>query len=79
MKKKKSDKIVDKISKSVNVSFNSGGSGGITTRISLPSLWLQQMGINVDDKKAEITFHPRTKKITIRKMSSETSIDDSKD
>lgn len=68
-------KEVTKETREVNVVLSTGGKGGISPRVTFPYAWFEHMGMNEIDKKVEITYSPRTKKITIRKKSSEAPID----
>lgn len=74
-KKKNSKKEIVKETRNANIMLHNGGTGGISPRISIPYLWLKHMGIEKNDRAVEITYSPRTKKITIRKKSSEVPID----
>ena len=47
--------------------FTRTGISSITPRVSLPTVWVKHMGLSTDDKDLELTYSPRTKKITIRK------------
>lgn len=73
-KKRTSKKEIVKETRNLNVMFASDGKGHYATRISLPSTWLEHMGISPDDREAEVTYSPRTKKITIRKKGSEEEV-----
>lgn len=70
-KKRTQKKEIVKETRDANIMLHTGGTGGISPRISLPYLWLKHMGIETNDRAVEITYSPRTKKITIRKKSSE--------
>lgn len=70
-KKRTRKKEIVKETRDANITLSTGGSGGISPRVSLPYLWLEHMGIVANDRAVEITYSPRTKKITIRKKSSE--------
>ena len=72
-KKRTSKKEVVKETRILNVMFPLDGKGNYTTRMSLPSTWFEHMGINPNDRETEVTYSPRTKKITIRKKGSEES------
>lgn len=72
-KKKTQKKQIVKETRDISVTLGTGGTGGITPRIFLPYSWLKHMGVETDDRRMEITYSPRTKKITIRKKSSEVS------
>lgn len=47
--------------------FTRTGISSITPRVSLPTMWVKHMDLSTDDKDLELTYSPRTKKITIRK------------
>ena len=59
--------------------FVRSGRGTETPRMTFPMIWIKDMGIDLNERDLEVTYHPRTKKISIRKKSSETSIDDNED
>lgn len=46
--------------KDYNVSFNksggTAGSGGMTTRVTLPITWFRDMGVTIDDRQIKATF-----------------------
>lgn len=75
-KKRKNSKNVIKETREAKITIGTGGTGGISPRVGLPFLWLEHMGITKENREIEISYSPRTKKITIRKKSSETSKDD---
>ncbi len=74
-KRKITKKEVVKETRNLNVMFASTGTGGVTARMSLPTTWFAHMGINPDDRETEVTYSPRTKKITIRKKESDVTTD----
>lgn len=74
-KKKRALKKIVKETRNLNVMFASDGKGHYATRMSLPSTWFEHMGLNPDDRETEVTYSPRTKKITIRKKGSEVLTD----
>lgn len=49
--------------KESKILFNKGGSGGYTSRVTLPINWLKQLNVDIDNKDVKITFDG--KKITI--------------
>lgn len=56
--------------KKKKVSFNKSGTGGITPKITLPSKWLERMGITEDEREVEMEYKESEKKgkrIIIRK------------
>ena len=72
-KRRTQKKEIVKETRELNVMFAKCGSGGISPRITIPAIWLEHMGITPDDRETEITYSPRTKKITIRKKGSNVS------
>ena len=40
----------------LNISFNKSGSGSYTPRISLPATWINEMGIDKENRKVSVTF-----------------------
>lgn len=39
-----------------NKSGGTSGQGGYTTRVTLPILWIKQMGISQEDREVKISF-----------------------
>lgn len=74
-KKKNSKKEIVKEVRESKLIFTRTGISSITPRVSLPTMWVKHMGLSTDDKDLELIYSPRTKKITIRKKSSEVPID----
>lgn len=77
-KKRTQKKEVVKESRDIKIMFSETSNGYINARVSLPLSWLKDMKIskeNEEDRTTEMTYSPRTKKITIRKKSSEVPID----
>lgn len=72
-KKRTQKKEIVKEIRDLKISFNKAGNGGITPKISLPSIWIKHMGLDLDERDVEVIYSPRTKKITIRKKSSNVS------
>lgn len=68
-KKTSSKKEIVKETRDLKVMFAKSGNGYMNTRMTFPLAWFQHMGINPDDRDTEVTYSPRTKKITIRKKS----------
>lgn len=56
-------------SRKINVMFQKSGSGSISTRISVPKSWIDQMGITKENRGILIEFDG--KKIIIRKPEDE--------
>ena len=50
----------------VNVMFQKGGSGSISTRVALPKSWIDKMGITTDQREVTIEFDGE--RIEVRKM-----------
>lgn len=36
--------------------FNKTGAGNITPRITLPAVWVKQLGLDIDNREVKITF-----------------------
>lgn len=66
-KKRTSKKEIVKEVRESKLIFTRTGISSITPRVSLPTMWVKHMGLSTDDKDLELTYSPRTKKITIRK------------
>ena len=50
---------------SFNKSGGTAGKGGITNRITIPTTWIKEMGISLEDREIPATFNGN--KITIEK------------
>lgn len=50
----------------LNISFNKSGSGSITPKISLPSTWIREMGLDKENRKVEVVFE--NDEIKIKKL-----------
>lgn len=66
-------KEIVKETRDLKMMFSKSAKGTNTPRLAFPMLWIKDMGINLDDRDTEVTYSPRTKKITIRKKSSKVS------
>ncbi|MGL5982810.1 MAG: hypothetical protein ACRCZR_05735, partial [Cetobacterium sp.] len=65
-----------KETRDIKIMFSETNNGYVNARVSLPISWLKDMKIskeNDKDRITEMTYSPRTKKITIRKKGSEVS------
>lgn len=51
----------------LNVSFYKSGTGGVSSRISLPKKWMDLLGIDSENKKVEVVFDEEQQKIIIYK------------
>ena len=51
----------------LKISFGKSGSGGVTTKISIPKSVLDKMGVTQEEREVELEFNETTKEITIRK------------
>ena len=51
----------------LNVSFYKSGTGGTSSRISLPKKWMDQLGIDPENKMVEVIFDEEEQKIIIYK------------
>ncbi|MGL5592428.1 hypothetical protein [Cetobacterium sp.] len=77
MEQKKSrtqKKEIVKETREIKIMFSETNNGYVNARVSLPLSWLKDMKIskeNDEERTTEMTYSPRTKKITIRKKSSE--------
>ena len=72
-KRRTQKKELVKETRNLKISFNKACNGGLTPKVSLPIMWVQHMGLDLDERDIEVTYSPRTKKITIRKKSSNVS------
>lgn len=73
-KKRASKKEVVKETREIKIMFSETNNGYVNARVSLPLSWLKDMKIskeNDEDRTTEMTYSPRTKKITIRKKGAE--------
>lgn len=77
-KKKNTKKKIEKETREYRIIYSNSGNGYTGAKISLPFEWLEDMGISPDDRNVDITYRPRTKTLSIKKKSSETSIEDDK-
>lgn len=50
----------------LNITYNKSGSGSISTRISLPKTWIDNMNVTPEDRSVKVTF--KNNKITIEKL-----------
>lgn len=50
----------------LRVMFVKSGAGNITPRITLPAVWVREMGINDNDRKVKVSFE--NNKIIIEKF-----------
>lgn len=55
---------------SFNKSGGTAGKNGLTTRITIPKSYIDDMGITQDDREVEIMYCKETKTLTIKKKSS---------
>lgn len=51
--------------RNLKISFNKGGSGSITPRLSLPAIWIKEMGLDLENREVEVAFE--NNEILIRK------------
>ncbi|WP_317412659.1 AbrB/MazE/SpoVT family DNA-binding domain-containing protein [Clostridium baratii] len=49
----------------LKISFNKSGRGSITPKMTLPAVWIKEMGINIENREVEVVFE--NKEIIIRK------------
>lgn len=49
----------------LRVSFNKSGAGNLTPRLSLPAIWIKEMGVDLNDREVEVVFE--NNEIIIRK------------
>lgn len=42
--------------KDLKITFNKGGSGSITPRLSLPAKWIREMGLDQDNREIKARF-----------------------
>lgn len=62
---------IERESRKLKISFRVNGSGSTDARITLPISWVRDMKINGEEREVEVFYSPRTKKISIKKWSSE--------
>ncbi|MBC2856833.1 hypothetical protein H3N56_10310 [Cetobacterium sp. 2A] len=74
-KKRTRKKEVIKEIRDIKIMFSETSNGYVNARVSLPLSWLKDMKVTQDDRETEMTYSPRTKKITIRKKGSEVKED----
>lgn len=75
VKKRTLKKQLVKETRDIRITFTKSGTGYRKAVVFIPVAWLDHMGINEEDRTTEMTYSPRTKKINIKKKSSETSTD----
>ena len=51
----------------LNISFYKAGNQGISTRMTLPKKWVQNLGVTPEDRAVEVSFDEKTKAIIIKK------------
>ena len=51
----------------LKISFGKSGSGGITTKLSIPKSVLDKMGVTSEEREVEFEYNETSKEITIRK------------
>lgn len=56
----------DKNKRKIKVMMPSSGSGSLSPRLSLPTVWVKDMGIDKDDRTVELTYSDGI--ITIKKL-----------
>lgn len=57
--------------RTMNLIYNKDGHGSMTTKISVPKKWADDMGFKVDDREAELVYDFEKKEITIKKKEGE--------
>ena len=50
----------------INMMFQKGGSGSVTTRLAIPKTWVDKMGVTQDEREVIVEFDGE--RITVRKM-----------
>ena len=50
----------------INMMFQKGGSGSVTTRLAIPKSWVDKMGVTQDEREVIVEFD--AERITVRKM-----------
>lgn len=73
--KKNTKKKIEKETRRYKVSYTKKDQNSFSTKIFVPLEWLEDMGLNPNDRIVEVTYRPRTKTLSIKK-SSKTSKDD---
>ncbi|MBC6003389.1 MAG: AbrB/MazE/SpoVT family DNA-binding domain-containing protein [Paraclostridium sp.] len=51
----------------LNIMFAKSGSGGKTTRLTLPMKWIKSMDITEDERSVEVIYDDEDKSIIIKK------------
>jgi hypothetical protein len=51
--------------RNLKISFNKSGAGNLTPKISLPAVWIKEMGIDLENREVEVIFE--NNEIVIRK------------
>lgn len=72
-KRRTQKKEIVKETRELKLLFSKSGAGNLSPRVSLPLPWIKHMGMDLDERDIEVTYSPRTKKITIRKKGSNVS------
>ena len=54
--------------RNLKIAFNKSGAGNITPRISLPAVWIKEMGIVLEDREVEVIFENNEIVIKKRKL-----------
>lgn len=50
----------------INMMFQKGGSGSVTTRLAIPKSWVDKMGVTQEEREVVVEFDGE--RITVRKM-----------
>lgn len=51
--------------RNLKITFSKNGAGNLTPRISLPAVWIKEMGIDLENREVEVIFD--NNEIVIRK------------
>lgn len=51
----------------LKIMFAKSGNGFLTTRLSVPKAWVDDMEITQDEREVEVEYNTETKEITIKK------------
>lgn len=59
---------MEKNIRELKIVFASDGKGRFTPKISIPKIWLDEMGINPNNREVKVEFSKDEKKIIIKKI-----------
>lgn len=53
--------------RTMNLIYNKDGHGSMTTKISVPKKWADDMGFSAEDREAELCYDSQKKEILVKK------------